>query len=234
MSTALVAAGVVLLVGAAAAATPHWLARRNRSRYDVREVPGFLDADDCAYLIERARPVLQESGMFTSAATGKRARRASATAFLDHQGDRRLRDIKARIAELSGLPVEHQERLQVTHYGPADRYDPHYDALGASGADPGPAGDRTCTVILYLNDDYRGGATWFPRIRRRIRPETGKAVVFTNLTLDGEGAEPLSLHAGERVRGGEKWISNQWIRRRARSRAPQNRRARRAAGRKQR
>lgn len=223
--------GVLLVLGAGVAA-PRWSARRNRRRYDVREVRGFLSDEECAHLIECARPMLRTSGMLERGVTSARARRASATAFLDQRGDPTLQAVKRRIAELTGLPVEHQEKLQVTYYGASDRYDPHYDSLCASGGDPGPAGDRSCTVILYLNDDYRGGSTWFPRIRRRIRAEKGKALVFTNLSLDGESAEPLSLHAGEAVRAGEKWISNQWIRRRPRQPSTAgNRKSRRARSR---
>jgi prolyl 4-hydroxylase len=115
--------------------------------------------------------------------------------------------------------VEQQERMQVTHYHPGERYAPHFDALGASGLDTGESGDRVCTVILYLNDDFAGGETVFPRLFRRFRPAKGKALVFTNLTADGTRHDPLSIHAGGRVRAGEKWLANQWIRQHDRHRA---------------
>lgn len=191
-----------------------WLrVARSRRRYALHEHPEFLSDAECAHLIERARPCLQESAVIRGGQRGARdARRTSGSAFLDQAGDRVVQRIKRRIADLTDTRVEQQERIQVTHYGEGERFAPHLDSLVAAGRDPGEAGDRICTVILYLNDDYEGGSTLFPRIRRRVRPEKGKAVVFANLTPDGSRAEPLSLHSGEAVRRGEKWLSNQWIR----------------------
>lgn len=189
-----------------------WIAR-NRRRFSVSELPGFLSDAECAHLIDKASPRMRASKVAFAGQRGDdHLDRTSSTAFLDQQGDRIIRDIKLRIAEAVGLPVENQERIQITHYLENQRYDLHHDALRAAQIDPGEAGDRMFTAILYLNDGYQGGATWFPRIRRRVRPEKGKAVVFRNMKEGGRLVERLSLHAGEPVRGGEKWISNQWIR----------------------
>lgn len=185
----------------------------SRRRYALQEHPGFLSDAECAHLIERARPRLQQSAVIRGGHRGAQdARRTSGSAFLDQGGDRVVQRIKQRIAGLTGTRVEQQERIQVTHYGEGEHFASHLDSLVAAGRDPGEAGDRICTVILYLNDDFEGGATRFPRIGRRVRPEKGKAVVFANLSADGRRAEPLSLHVGEPVRRGEKWLSNQWIR----------------------
>lgn len=213
------ALSAAVVVGAAAAALGARRLRvlRDRRRYAVREHPGFLSDAECAHLIERARPCLQQSAVIRGGRRGARdARRDSGSAFLDQAGDRVVQDIKRRIAALTDTRVAQQERIQVTHYGEGERFAPHLDSLAAAGRDPGEAGDRICTVILYLNDDYEGGATWFPRIARRVRPEKGKAVVFGNLCADGSRADPLALHSGEPVRRGEKWLSNQWIRQRDR------------------
>lgn len=190
---------------------------RARSRYPIREVPGFLSDAECAHLIEVARPRLRQSTIVADGTRGTLdTQRRSGSAFLDQTGDRIVQGVKRRIAQLTDTPLENQERLQVTHYHPGERYAPHFDALGASGLDTGDAGDRVWTVILYLNDGYDGGATSFPRLWRRVRPEKGKAVVFRNLTPDGARHDPLALHAGDPVSGGEKWLSNQWIRQRRR------------------
>jgi 2OG-Fe(II) oxygenase superfamily len=208
-TVALASAAVAVL----ALAVRHGIVLGNRRRYPVIEVPGFLSQDECAHLIARAEPVLRKSAVVLGGkGRSHHVDRESGTTFLDQRGDPVLADIKRRIAELTGTRADQQERLQVTHYRVDQHYLPHYDSLRSSGMECGEAGDRVATVIIYLNDDYRGGATWFPRIRRRIEPEKGKAVYFRNLTADGEGWDRLSLHAGETVRGGEKWLSNQWIR----------------------
>jgi len=212
MLAAAVGAVVALVLGVRFA-----LLRHNRRCYALREVPGFLTDAECDHLIERARPLMQESAVVQEGRRGAQDEvRRSGTAFLDQKGDLVVQGIKRRIAELTGTRVEQQERIQITHYRAGERYGSHFDSLAASGLESGPGGDRITTVILYLNDDYRGGATRFPRIGRRVRPERGKAIVFGNLTADGERWEPLSVHEGEPVQDGEKWLSNQWIRQRQR------------------
>jgi len=205
-----------------------WLARK-RSSYPIREVRGFLSVGECEHLIRKAEPELARSQVALRAGSGRGFDRDSASAFLSHAGDPIIRGIKERVAELSGIPVENQEKIQVTHYSVNQRYEPHYDSLRAFGVDPGPAGDRVATVIIYLNDDYAGGNTSFPRVRRRIRPERGKAVLFRNLIEGSDRWNRLAYHAGEPVKGGEKWLCNQWIRQRARvpARAKSSRRKRR-------
>ena len=209
-----------LLLGVAAAlvalfALQAVLLARRRARYPVREIPGFLSDEECAHLVARAEPLLRRSKVVAQGRVGLGdAGRRSATAFVDHAGDAIIEGIKQRVAALTGTDFAQQEPIQVTYYDDGQFYERHFDSLCANGADAGAAGDRVYTVIFYLNDDYRGGATYFPAIRRRVRPERGKAVLFGNLNPARSAFEPLSIHAGERVRGGEKWLSNQWIRER--------------------
>ncbi|HXV35847.1 MAG TPA: 2OG-Fe(II) oxygenase [Myxococcota bacterium] len=206
------------------------LLARRRARYPVRELPGFLSDEECAHLIARAEPLLRTSKVVVQGRVGLGdAGRRSATAFIDHGGDAIIEGIKRRVAALTDTDFAQQEPIQVTHYGDGQFYERHFDSLCANGVDAGAPGDRAYTVIFYLNDDYRGGATYFPSIRRRVRPERGKAVLFGNLNRARTAFEPLSIHAGERVRGGEKWLSNQWIRERRASAASDVRTPRAAA-----
>ena len=95
----------------------------------------------------------------------------------------------------------------MVHYTAGQYYGPHFDSTGRED------NPRVCTVIVFLNDDFKGGATAFPVLGRRVRPETGKAVLFYNLNHDSV-SHPLSWHAGQRVRSGEKFMVNQWFRQR--------------------
>lgn len=206
--------------------------------YDVREERGFLSDEECDHLIAAARPFVARSGVGSLEGRGKHSQvRTSSTAFLETGNDSIIVRIKRKIAELTGIPRENQEKIQVTYYRQMQYYAPHFDAFDDAIDATNAAGDRACTVIIYLNDDYEGGATFFPELGRRIAPERGKAVVFQNLEPDGSGPHPLSRHVGEPVISGEKWLSNQWIRERS-FRPPGSSRARRrraaAKGRKKR
>jgi prolyl 4-hydroxylase len=63
---------------------------------------------------------------------------------------------------------------------------------------------------MYLNDDFDGGETFFPKINKKVVPELGKAVLFYSVNNNGVLLQK-SLHGGLPVQSGEKWIANKWI-----------------------
>ena len=75
----------------------------------------------------------------------------------------------------------------------------------------GDNGPRLLTVLFYLNDDFEGGETIFPKINKVVKPQKGKAVIFRNVDNDGVIISQ-AVHGGEPVKNGEKWIANKWIR----------------------
>jgi prolyl 4-hydroxylase len=89
---------------------------------------------------------------------------------------------------------------------------PHYDACDhhCERMD-GKDGPRILTVLIYLNDNFEGGETSFPEIGKQVKPEKGKAVVFSNVDKYGRIIKQ-SLHGGQPVVSGKKWIANKWIR----------------------
>jgi hypothetical protein len=69
-------------------------------------------------------------------------------------------------------------------------------------------------VLVYLNDDYEGGETEFPRLGLRYKGKTGDALVFWNVSQTGE-LERDSVHAGLPVTSGQKWLLSKWVRQKA-------------------
>ena len=74
-------------------------------------------------------------------------------------------------------------------------------------------GNRTWTFMIYLNDTLQGGGTAFPNINEVFYPKRGRAVVWNNLKADGRG-NPFTMHCGEPVEAGEKFIITKWFRER--------------------
>jgi len=107
------------------------------------------------------------------------------------------------------------EDLQLVHYGPGQQYTPHHDfAHPPLKAEMQPA--RFATVLLYLNEDLKGGDTSFQRWQNsesgaalNVKPEVGKAVLFYSLLPDGN-MDDFSQHAATPVIEGEKWLINLW------------------------
>jgi prolyl 4-hydroxylase len=114
--------------------------------------------------------------------------------------------INRRIAALSGTSVEQGEPLHILRYRPGQQYHPHHDWLP-------PPNRRVMTVLIYLNDDYEGGETAFPKAELQVRGRKGDALVFVSALPNGD-LDPLSEHAGLPVTKGTKYLASRWIRER--------------------
>ena len=73
-------------------------------------------------------------------------------------------------------------------------------------------GYRVLTMVIYLNDDFEGGATKFPNIDKEYKPEKYSGLLFYPMNKNGDKCHDNSLHAGMPVISGEKYIANVWIR----------------------
>jgi prolyl 4-hydroxylase len=179
---------------------------------------GFLDGDACRELIDLARPRMKRSSVVHHA-DGVRIdeTRTSSGCYFRRGEVLQVADIEQRIAELSGIPLENGEGLQVLHYLPGQQYVPHWDYFppeSPSSADivrPEKGGQRVATFIAYLNSVPLGGETEFPRVGIRVAAVQGNACFFSYLSADG-ALDPLTLHSGNAVIEGDKWIAVKWLR----------------------
>lgn len=123
--------------------------------------------------------------------------------------------LERQIAEAVGLPAQCQEGTGVLHYQPGQSFRPHFDAFDPSqgGAQHllADGGQRATTVLIYLNEDFTGGETDFPRLNFRFRGKMGDLLTFSNLDAEGQRDE-LSLHQGLSTGAGVKWLLSKWIR----------------------
>lgn len=179
-----------------------------------------LDDEECDELIRRSADKLQRSTTVDPVNGGYEviAARSSEGTFFPVNADDFIARLDRRIAELMNCPVENGEGLQVLHYGEGGEYQPHFDYF--SPGDPGSeaqmvvGGQRVSTLLIYLNDVAQGGATVFPTLGLRVLPRKGMAVYFEYSNRDGQ-VDPLTLHGGEPVEKGEKWIITKWMRQRS-------------------
>ena len=103
------------------------------------------------------------------------------------------------------------ESIQVARYERGGKYDTHYDGdecdLGAC-----PSDQRLATLLVYLSEPDAGGATSFPLLGTRVTPRKGHAVFFHVADPKTKELYEKTLHAGEPVGSGTKWIANVWTR----------------------
>ena len=175
----------------------------------------FLSKNECERLVETARPRMQRS-LTTDMKTGHNkldAVRTSRGMFFQRDENPLVRSIEARIAQLLSWPVENGEHLQVLHYRPGDRYEPHYDyfdpAAESSAAVLARGGQRIATLLIYLREPERGGETTFPDLGLRFAAKRGCALFFS---YDRPHPSTKTLHGGAPVIAGEKWVATKWLR----------------------
>ncbi len=179
---------------------------------------GFLPATLCAYLIERSKPRLIQAQVF-DAHIGKlkvdamRTNTGAAYSLIDT--DLIMQLIRARIARAAAVAFESLEPTEVLHYSPGEQYRPHVDFFHPSRSnypeEMRVRGQRVKTCLVYLNSGYDGGETEFPKLDIKFRGDAGEALVFDNVDASGAG-DMNTLHAGQPVMRGEKWLLSQWIR----------------------
>jgi prolyl 4-hydroxylase len=107
--------------------------------------------------------------------------------------------------------IANSERIQFTRYDEGNYFKPHVDFHNQDRNNPVVTKDRITTAILYINDDYTGGETYFPDLDIRIKPEQGKILYFTYGVNDPIFVNRMTKHEGETVELGYKVIATQWF-----------------------
>jgi prolyl 4-hydroxylase len=178
---------------------------------------GFLTSSECDQLIALARPRLDHSTVIDPV-TGRNVvagHRSSHGMFFRLGETPLIARIEARIAELTGTPVENGEGLQMLHYEEGAESTPHVDYLvpgnPASQESIARSGQRMGTLLMYLNDVDGGGETVFPQVGLSVVPRRGQAFYFEYGNRFGL-SDPSSLHTSTPLRHGEKWVATKWIR----------------------
>lgn len=189
---------------------------------------GFLSDEECDHLIDTAKPHMQKS-MVADSASGMSVAstvRTSTGTFLPKGADDVIKRIEKRVAQLSMIPVEHQEGLQILHYQDGQKYEPHFDYFhDPENSKPEKGGQRVVTILMYLTTVEEGGETVFPNAPDKVtgpdwsdcakkglavKTFKGDALMFYSLKPDGS-TDPASLHGSCPTTGGNKWSATKWI-----------------------
>ncbi len=171
----------------------------------------------CDWLIEREKPERAAATVFDQASGERRqseTRTNSAVAFDAFKLDMVFAVLRLRISALIGLPIG-PEAVNILHYEVGQSYKPHFDFVAATSLDASQLTNgrqRVLTFLLYLNDDYEGGETSFPKLSWQHKGKKGDAMFFWNVDRQGQ-PDRKTLHEGTAPTKGEKWVLSQWIQR---------------------
>ncbi len=192
---------------------------------DTFSIEGILSEIECEYIKYTSSPFMRES-MIVNPETGQLVKddiRTSYSATIDWLSeDPAINLIMKKCCINFDIETEQSEVLHVLHYSVGEEYKPHYDFFGGiDGKDNFQSQQqRIKTIVLYLNNVEEGGNTSFPKLQLSVKPQKGKAVFFENFNVDNNQPYIESLHAGEPVVKGEKWLATLWLRGKNTNRGP--------------
>ena len=183
--------------------------------------PGvFITPQEADYIINKSKKNMKRSTLLSKTKISNRDR-ISKTHWMkknDPVTNKIISRVLDHIKKTEGLdiPFENCESLQVVHYGPGNFYRPHFDTCVSNDKEickqfRARGGERIRTVIVGLNEqgkDYQGGYTSFPNLGVKYRLPKSSALMFHTLDKQMKGNHKLSLHGGDDVTQGEKWIAN--------------------------
>jgi prolyl 4-hydroxylase len=105
--------------------------------------------------------------------------------------------------------------MSILRYAPGEYYRPHVDyfnpRLDVSKDFLQDGGQRTASAVTYLTAPTAGGGTSFPKLKVTVPPVAGGTLWFRNCLENGQ-IDERSLHAGDTVIDGEKWVVTKWFR----------------------
>lgn len=186
----------------------------------ITSFPDFISAPICNWLIQRAGERLTRALVYDPVSgedIEHHDRNNSSAGFNLVETDLVNILVQMRMASLTGIPFRHLERQTILHYSPGEEIHNHYDFIDPSlpnyDEEIRRNGQRIITFLVYLNDDYEGGSTDFPRLDISHHGALGEGLFFTNALRDGS-SDLRTLHAGRPPASGEKWVISQFIRNR--------------------
>jgi prolyl 4-hydroxylase len=179
-------------------------------------VKNFLTAEECQELIKvtdtNLRPSTVADPTDKSLTTSYRT---SKTADMHYFSSPLLNNLDNKIAEFMGLNPFLGEVMQAQKYEPGQYYKEHADYFCPLAREYKVytewMGQRTWTFLIYLNDVEEGGETYFKHLKLKIKPTTGKAVIWNNLYQNGL-PNIKTMHEALPAVSGNKYVITKWWR----------------------
>ena len=166
----------------------------------------FLDKSDCEKVLSFQMQLEKSS---TANSKSKDYRKSLVT--LVNEDEDAIKKIKKKIAQSFGLGANGMERLQLQKYPKGGYYKEHFDAKSEDHFQKDKTfSQRKYSMIIYLNDDFIGGETVFPKKDISVKPLQGRLLLFSNMFNETNYVHPFSSHLSNKITEGEKWILSIW------------------------
>lgn len=164
----------------------------------------FLTPEDCNYLIEKVNSL----NVWESGGTGfweNRVLNYYTMLQYDKKAAEIMLDANIRCGNVIknnyAIPEVYSDTLQIVRWFPGMEQPPHADDM--TNTDIHGFEHRVFGSIIYLNDNYEGGQTYYPNYNTSITPQAGKLAVHPG--------DPEHLHGVTKIEGGMRYtIASFW------------------------
>jgi len=197
------------------------------SQRDRKEAPwvitfdNFMTSEECQHLINQG----YRNGYERSTDVGKRLAdgsydkkqstgRTSENSWCDSKSGCRqdpvVDRILKRLANVTGIPDENYEDLQLLKYEVGQYYNAHHDYI--THQRDRHSGPRILTFFLYLSDVEEGGGTKLNDLDIVIQPKMGRALLWPSvMNYNPLDKDFRTRHEALVVEKGTKFAANAWI-----------------------
>ena len=184
---------------------------------NVYILDNFMAPDECDKIIKGAHGKMTLSTL--TRASDDPNFRTSETCYFE--GTPIQTHVDKKICDAMGINTNMSEPCQIQHYNLGKQFKAHHDFFHGgeefeefAGDSSRYQGQRTWTFMVFLNNVKKGGETEFISLDNlHVTPKTGTAVVWNNLKGDGT-INFQTLHQGNPILAGEKYIITKWFRER--------------------
>lgn len=184
----------------------------------IRVFPDFVPSAICRWLVQRCSGRLERALVYDPVGgkeIAEHTRTNTAASFNLMEVELIQLLIQLRMAAACGFPLQNMEAPTVLHYDVGEQITNHFDFVNPKipnyDREIEKNGQRVLTFLIYLNDDYTGGETLFPRLGVRHKGRAGEGLFFVNALKSGE-PDLRTVHAGCPPQNGEKWVVSQFVR----------------------
>lgn len=178
---------------------------------ELYHIHGFLSEEECGRLVNAIDKDLVPS----SVTYGSNIYRTSQTCHLQTLAPELIQGLEDKFSQLLGVDPSLSEPVQGQRYDPGQYFKAHTDWFDPAAAEFSQhariGGQRTWTVMVYLNSVEKGGETIFHHLGATFSPQAGAALAWNNLNPDGS-PNHATLHEALPVESGCKYVITKWFR----------------------
>ena len=173
----------------------------------------LLDTNTCKEIIQEFSPKNKPSHVTDGNVISKSKLRSSSSSLIKRE-DNKIYQLRKKTCSLLNWNLEDSERFQFITYKKGEKYAPHFDAFDLNQIkkiSKRRTTQRIYTNIIYLNEDFEGGDTYFPKLGISIQAEAGMMLSFENCIDKTNFINPFSIHESLPITKGRKNILITWL-----------------------